>query len=96
MTTLMIEDLTETHELDRAVMSTVHGGTARRVVYPWGPSYVKSDYDFSFDASQLIGQAQSTVSNNGNNVAFAHGIRSTVKPEQSAHNDINLGGLALL
>ncbi|WP_206047003.1 hypothetical protein, partial [Noviherbaspirillum denitrificans] len=44
---------------------------------------------FSFDATQQIGQSQNVVNNNGNNVAFASGISSTVNPTQSANNNIN-------
>ena len=45
--------------------------------------------NFSFDASQMIGQSQNVVNNNGNNAAFVSGITSTVSPIQQANNNIN-------
>jgi hypothetical protein len=93
MTKLVIADLTERKEMDRAAMAAVHGGTRRYVAYPWMPSYSVYKSDVSFSAQQGISQVQDTLNNNGNNVAFAHGIRSTVKPQQHATNNISLGGL---
>jgi hypothetical protein len=71
----------------------------------WTPSYCTPGYgapsygspapyggsptSVSFDASQSIGQSQNVLNNNGNNVAFAHGITSTVNPTQTANNNIN-------
>ena len=98
MTTLMIKDLAIASDLDRAAMASVRGG-----YYKGAPAYcLPSHYtpamptsygvpsgDFKFDASQMIGQSQNVMNNNGNNVAFAHGITSTVNPTQSANNNIN-------
>jgi hypothetical protein len=39
----------------------------------------------------MIGQSQNVENNNGNNVAFASGITSTVSPVQTANNNINFG-----
>ena len=101
MTTLLIKDLAAATELDRADMAAVSGGcTYTKQPSCWTPSYGTPDYgmpsapkghptSFSFDASQSIGQSQNVVNNNGNNVAFAHGISSTVNPTQSANNNIN-------
>jgi hypothetical protein len=91
MTTLLINDLARTEELDRASMACVHGGTGmpKDMSAYWLPSYSVSKSEFSFDASQLIGQTQNVVNNNGNNVAFASGITSTVNPTQSADNHIH-------
>ena len=47
--------------------------------------------DFNFDLSQSLNQSQNTLVNNGNNVAFASGITSTVKPHQTGANTINFG-----
>jgi hypothetical protein len=96
MSTLTIKDLAGSKELDRSRMGALRGGTALRQVkgvYPWFPSYSSQSYSFDFSAEQFISQSQSTVNNNGNNVAFSSGISSTVKPTQSASNNINLGGL---
>jgi hypothetical protein len=100
MTTLLIKDLASATELDRAEMAAVTGGcTYYKQPSCWTPSYCTPGYEmpspkghptsFSFDASQSIGQSQNVVNNNGNNVAFASGISSTVNPTQSANNNIN-------
>lgn len=99
MTTLHIKDLAAATELDRADMAAVTGGCNYGKQPSWTPSYCVPDYgmpspkshptSFSFDASQSIGQSQNVVNNNGNNVAFASGISSTVNPTQSANNSIN-------
>ncbi len=91
MKTLIIKDLSRTLQLDRSAMADVIGG-----MYKGGSPFSlavfdKSKHSFSFDATQAIGQSQETVVNNGNNVAFAHDITSTVKPIQTASNTINFG-----
>jgi hypothetical protein len=67
-------------------MAAVRGGTLGYVPYVWIPGY--SESSSSFDATQVIGQAQNIVNANGNNVAFASGIQSTVNPTQTASNNI--------
>jgi hypothetical protein len=89
MHTLTIRDLSVTEELDHKAMGAVRGGMLRGFVPYWTPSYSVSERSFSVDASQLIGQTQNVVSQNGNNVAFADDIRSIVKPSQSASNNIS-------
>jgi hypothetical protein len=81
MKSLTIKDLSVTEELDSRAMSTVRGGNL-----PGWPSYSSTSADFSFASQQLISQSQNTINNNGNNVAFASGISSTVKPTQTANN----------
>ena len=90
MTTLMIKDLARTEELDRSAMTNVKGGT---LYFPWLPVYSSHEENLSFSAVQSIGQVQNVINNNGNNVAFASGITSTVTPVQSANNNINFGAL---
>jgi hypothetical protein len=87
MKTLMIADLAHTDTLDTQAMASVRGGMYKGA-YPL-PLWGVSKSDVSFDASQLIGQTQNVVNNNGNNVAFASGITSTIKPTQTANNNIN-------
>jgi hypothetical protein len=102
MTTLLIKDLAAATELDRADMAAVTGGcyyykqpSCYTPAYYCDPGYGMPSApkahptSFSFDASQSIGQSQNVMNNNGNNVAFAHGISSTVNPTQSANNNIN-------
>ena len=97
MTTLIIQDLAKTAELDRSAMSSVRGGMGMQQgaykgmyegMYPGIPSSFSSS-DFSFDAKQLLAQDQNTVVNNGNNVAFASGISAHVNPHQNGTNTIN-------
>src|SRR5882762_4068354 len=65
MTTLMIKDLTLTEQLDRKAMAAVHGGMLKAYVPYWVPGY--SESTSSFEASQVIGQVQNIVNQNGNN-----------------------------
>jgi len=95
MTTLMIKDLALASDLDRAAMTAVRGGYYKGAPAHCLPSwcmpvsYGAPESKFSFDASQMIGQSQNVMNNNGNNVAFSHGITSTVNPTQSANNSIS-------
>ena len=95
MKALLIKDLSLAADLDDAAMSAVHGGTYGGFRMPEGcyPSLPKFEYgkagDIDFNASQMLGQTQNTTVNNGNNVAFASGIKSTVNPTQTGKNTIN-------
>ena len=85
MKSLTIKDLSITEELDSRAMSAVRGGT----LPGFWPGVSVSSYESSFNVTQLISQSQNTLNNNGNNVAFADHIDSTVKPVQKATNTIN-------
>jgi hypothetical protein len=87
MKTLTIKDLPVAAELDRKAMAGVQGGHLGRALLL--PVFGVSKSSFSVDASQAIGQSQDVVNMNGNNVAFAGDIHSTVKPTQSANNSIS-------
>lgn len=93
MKDLLIKDLSLAAELDDAAMSAVSGGTGYYMPKDCFPSYPKFDYpkggDVSFNASQMLGQAQDTLVNNGNNVAFSSGISAHVNPSQHGTNTIN-------
>ena len=95
MKALLIKDLSLAADLDAAAMSAVHGGTYGGFRMPEGcfPSLPKFEYgragDIDFNASQVLGQSQSTTVNNGNNVAFASGISANVNPSQTGTNTIN-------
>ncbi|MFT4510382.1 hypothetical protein [Caballeronia sp. 15711] len=82
MKSLSIKDLSVTEELDSRAMSVVRGGN----LPGFWPGVNVSSYEASFSADQLISQTQNTLNNNGNNVAFASGIHSTVDPKQTASN----------
>jgi hypothetical protein len=82
MKSLTIKDLSVTEELDSRAMSAVRGGN----LPSFWPGYSSTATSLSFNAEQLISQSQKTINNNGNNVAFASDIHSTVKPTQTANN----------
>jgi hypothetical protein len=90
MTTLLIKDIAATTELDHSAMASVRGGSSgyyKGSVPSWMPGYGATDT--SIKAEQLIGQCQDVVNNNGNNVAFANCISSTVNPTQTGNNNIH-------
>ncbi len=91
MTTLQIKDLSVTEALDVRTMRAVRGGTYKGVQDYMLSNWGASKTDFSFNAEQVIGQTQDIVNNNGNNVAFSYDIHSTIKPTQTANNDIRFG-----
>ena len=90
MNALMIKDLSITEQLDSKAMSAVRGG--------FGPS--TSYYNFSpvfapnnskkVDATQLINTSMDIQNANGNNVAFAAGIQSTIDPSITSSNNIHV------
>ena len=86
MTTLTIADLSCADQLDHQAMRAVRGGMLRGIALP---VFGFSKTDVNFAASQELGQSQNTLVNNGNNVAFASGITSTVEPHQTGTNTIN-------
>ena len=88
MKSLTIKDLPVAAELDRKAMAGVQGGRLDRA-HLLLPVFGVSTSSFSMDASQAIGQTQDVVNQNGNNVAFAGDIHSTVKPTQTANNSIS-------
>ena len=95
MNTLMINDLTDSKELDAEAMASVAGGSHLKRMPLWGPRYSKHvDIDktlVDFSAEQFIGQEQNVDVATGVNVAFADHIKSVVKPTQTATNNISFG-----
>ncbi|WP_194724958.1 hypothetical protein [Noviherbaspirillum malthae] len=91
MKTLIIKDLPAAAELDAKSMTAVRGGTGfhRMPALFASPLVSISKHELNFGAEQLLGQEQNTQVNNGNNVAFASGIKSTVNPTQTGKNTIN-------
>lgn len=89
MTTLMIKDLSIAADLDDKAMNAIRGGCGYCSTGWQMPKSPAAPSNFSFDASQMIGQSQNVVNNNGNNAAFVSGITSTVSPIQQANNNIN-------
>jgi len=97
MATLMIKDLSVTTELNHSAMASVRGGYNKTYTGSMSlsapgvemPKYTAPTNTHTVDVSQLIGQAQNVTNNNGNNVAFASCIDSTVNPTQTGHNNIS-------
>jgi hypothetical protein len=97
MKALTIKDLPVAAELDAATLAAVRGGCAPSYCMPASyctPSWGGPQFDFNksstnFNAAQQLDQSQNTLVNNGNNVAFASGISSTVTPHQTGSNNIN-------
>ncbi|HYC41934.1 MAG TPA: hypothetical protein VEB70_02975 [Noviherbaspirillum sp.] len=97
MSTLMIKDLSATIELDHSAMASVRGGFNKEYLGSMSmssggvelPKTSAPVNTYTFDASQLIGQAQNVTNNNGNCVAFANCITSTVNPTQTGKNNIS-------
>ncbi|OAJ52166.1 hypothetical protein A6V36_18800 [Paraburkholderia ginsengiterrae] len=92
MNTLMIKDLSITEELDGRAMSAVRGG------YSYG--YPTSYFNFSpvyapnesktVTASQFITGGVNIENANGNNVALANCITSTINPCVNTSNNIKV------
>ena len=98
MKTLTIKDLSLAADLDTSTMAAVRGGMGSYCMpsycspsYWSAPSFDINKNDLNFNASQQLGQSQNTLVNNGNNVAFASGITSTVTPQQTGSNNIHFG-----
>ena len=101
MQALIIKDLAKTEELDSKAMASVTGGTGYAYCPPiqsycppasfGAPLFDVSKNSMDFSASQMLGQTQNTVVNNGNNVAFSSGITANVAPSQNGKNTINFG-----
>jgi len=90
MTTLMMKDLSVSKELDRDAMSAVRGGQG---LPGWAPLFGMPKFDFqkfSIDASQMVGQSQNVVNNNGNNAAFVGGIGATASQPHAGDKGLGL------
>ena len=92
MNTLTIKDLSITEQLDSKAMSAVRGGMG---YYPsssyfnFMPMYAPNNSK-TVNATQLINTQLDIQNANGNNVAFASGISSTVNPYLSTSNNIHV------
>jgi hypothetical protein len=92
MNTLTIKDLSITEQLDSKAMSAVRGGTG---YYPsssyfnFSPIFAPNDSK-KVDATQLINNQLNLQNANGNNVAFAAGIDSSIVPCITSSNNIHV------
>ena len=93
MNTLMIKDLSITEQLDSKAMRAVRGG--------WGYGFPSTSYtnispvfapnnSKQVSATQLISNEMNIQNANGNNVAFAAGLTSTINPSVTSSNNINV------
>lgn len=90
MTKLTIKDLPVSEELDRRAMNAVRGGNAS-LASSLFPGLDLSAFAMSLTPQQFINQTQTTLNENGSNIAFAEGLaaRSNVAPKQDAKNITN-------
>ncbi|MFL9961930.1 hypothetical protein PQR02_12680 [Paraburkholderia sediminicola] len=89
MKTLMIKDLSITEELDSKAMSAVRGGSGPSTsYYSFAPVFAPNN-STKVNATQLISNELSQQNANGNNVALAAGITSTLDPWTVSSNNIN-------
>jgi hypothetical protein len=95
MNTLMIKDLSITEQLDSKAMRAVRGGLGYG--YPYSSSsfvnispVIAPNNSKNVDATQLISNEMNIQSANGNNVAFATGITSTINPSVTSSNNIHV------
>ncbi|MGE5469694.1 MAG: hypothetical protein ACM3X0_02725 [Bacteroidota bacterium] len=89
MKTLTINDLSHRAELGRPAMAGVRGGMYKGALPYFAPVFAGGKHDFSVTAEQLNGQTQDISNNNGVNAVMVEGIRSTIKPTQSASNSLS-------
>ena len=93
MNTLMIKDLSITEQLDSKAMRAVRGGYG----FPYPSSsfvnispVIAPNNSKNVDATQLISNEMNIQSANGNNVAFAAGLTSTINPSVTSSNNIHV------
>ena len=91
MNTLMIKDLSITAQLDSKAMSAVRGGFGypSTSYFNFSPVYAPNNSK-QVTATQLISNELNIQNANGNNVAFASGIHSTVNPYVTTSNNIHV------
>ncbi|CAE6735587.1 hypothetical protein R69927_00988 [Paraburkholderia domus] len=95
MNTLMIKDLSITEQLDSKAMRAVRGGLGYGYGYP-STSFVNispvvaPNNSKNVNATQLISNELSIQNANGNNVAFAAGLTSSINPCVTSSNNIHL------
>ncbi|HZZ13648.1 MAG TPA: hypothetical protein VFE79_23425 [Paraburkholderia sp.] len=90
MTTLMIKDLSITEQLDSRAMRAVRGGFGPSTSYYNFSPVVMPNNSKNLDATQLITNELNLQNANGNSVAFAAGINSTISPSVSSSNNIHM------
>ena len=90
MNALTIKDLSIAEQLDSKAMSAVRGGFGPSTSYfNFSPVYAP-DHSKKVDATQLISNEMNLQNANGNNVAFATGISSTLHPSVTSTNNIRV------
>ncbi|MFM0562959.1 hypothetical protein [Paraburkholderia sediminicola] len=93
----MIKDLSITEQLDSKAMRAVRGGLGFGFGFGYpGTSYTNISPVFApnnskqVSATQLISNEMSIQNANGNNVAFAAGLTSSINPCVTSSNNINV------
>ncbi|ASL47041.1 hypothetical protein bAD24_III06585 [Burkholderia sp. AD24] len=91
MNTLTIKDLSITAQLDSKAMSAVRGGYGYPTssYFSFDPVYAPNNSK-TVNATQLINSSMNIQNANGNNVAFAAGLTSTINPSITSSNNIHV------
>ncbi|MFL9918401.1 hypothetical protein PQR75_24030 [Paraburkholderia fungorum] len=91
MNTLMIKDLSITEQLDSKAMSAVRGGFGypSSPYFNFTPVYAPNNSKTVY-ATQLISNEVNIQNANGINAAFVAGINTTIDPQVSSSNNINM------
>ncbi|SMG55321.1 hypothetical protein [Paraburkholderia susongensis] len=89
MNTLTIKDLPVTEQLDSNAMRSVRGGFGPSLYYNFSP-VIAPNNSKNVNATQLINNELNLENANGNNVAFAGGITSTLDPFNTSSNNIHM------
>jgi hypothetical protein len=90
MKTLTIKDLPVTEQLDSKAMSAVRGGFGPSLSYYNFSPVIAPNNSKNLSATQLINGELNQQSANGNNVAFAADITSTLDPSVTSNNNIHM------
>ncbi|HZZ01788.1 hypothetical protein [Paraburkholderia sp.] len=90
MNTLMIKDLSLTAQLDSKAMSAVRGGFGPSVSYFNFSPIVAPNNSKQVSATQLISNEINVQNANGNNVAFAAGLDTSIVPCVTSSNNIHV------
>ncbi|MFM0041888.1 hypothetical protein PQR05_00060 [Paraburkholderia sediminicola] len=90
MNTLMIKDLSLTTQLDSKAMSAVRGGFGPSTSYFNFSPIVAPNNSKQVSATQLISNEINLQNANGNNVAFAAGLDTSIVPYVTSSNNIHV------
>ena len=89
MATLSIADLAQVQDLDSEALTAVRGGFAMSLPAQGMPPVHLEQPKLLVDAAQSLGQGQTTLVNNGSNVAFVGTLPSHRGETNLMRNEVN-------